>query len=106
LLQAGGWNGVGQIESAAGVKGICHDRRPTVTRQQHIGRSYTTRKNFTFIAQNSSAENIYIQSAQLNGKPLNRCWIMHGEIIAGGKLELVLEPEQNTEWGTLESKTK
>jgi len=31
---------------------------------------------------------------------------MHGEIIAGGKLELVLGPESNTEWGTLESKTK
>jgi len=60
---------------------------------------YATGKTFTISTQNNSAENIYIQSAQLNGKPLNRCWITHDEIIAGGKLDLVLGSKPNMEWG-------
>ncbi len=32
--------------------------------------------------------NIYVQSAKLNGQPLNHPWITHDEIAKGGTLEL------------------
>ncbi len=49
---------------------------------------YYSGKTFTIIADNNSDENIYIQSIKLNGKKLDRYWISHEEIVAGGVLEL------------------
>ncbi len=55
---------------------------------------------FEIASKNFSEENIYIQSATLNGKKINRSWIDYSEIAAGGKLELVLGNQPNKEWGT------
>jgi predicted alpha-1,2-mannosidase len=51
---------------------------------------------FTVIAANASRQNCYVQSARLNGEPLNRPWITHAEIAKGGTLELqmALLPEK------------
>ena len=54
---------------------------------------------FNIVARNNAPGDRYIQSATLNGKPLNRCWLDHTEIVAGGILELVLGPEPNKQWG-------
>ena len=47
-------------------------------------------KTFTIIAENVSAENMYIQSATLNGKPLDRTFITDEELKAGGELKFVM----------------
>ena len=57
-------------------------------------------ESFTVIARNQSAANDYIQSANLNGKPLTRAWITHEEIVSGGTLEFVMGPAPNKQWGT------
>lgn len=57
-------------------------------------------KDFTVIARNNSAKNIYIQSATLNGKPWNKPWIDHADIAVGAKLVLVMGPEPNKSWGS------
>ena len=44
-------------------------------------------KTFTMIAHNNSNENIYIQSAKLNGQPYTKSFITHKDIVAGGTLE-------------------
>lgn len=46
------------------------------------------------------AMNIYVQSAKLNGQPLNRDWITQAEIAAGGTLELEMGLLPNKNWGT------
>lgn len=56
-------------------------------------------KSFTIKAGNLSPENCYIQSANLNGKPLNRSWLSHDEIVKGGELVLQLGREPNKNWG-------
>jgi predicted alpha-1,2-mannosidase len=56
-------------------------------------------KTFTMTAQNNSPENIYVQSASLNGQPLTRSWITHKEITNGGELILVMGPQPNKNWG-------
>jgi len=61
---------------------------------------YAKGKLFTITASNNSEKNIYIQSAKLNGKPYNNCWIDHKDITAGGELELQMGPAPNTNWGT------
>ncbi|MBN1384482.1 MAG: GH92 family glycosyl hydrolase [Elusimicrobia bacterium] len=57
-------------------------------------------KTFVIEAVNVSEENKYIQSVSLNGKPLNRSWIKHSEIVNGGVLSFVMGPESNKKWGS------
>lgn len=56
-------------------------------------------KSFTVIAQNASWSNKYIQSATLNGKPLNQAWFTHEDLINGGTLKLVMGNRPNKNWG-------
>ena len=57
-------------------------------------------KIFTIKALNNSKENKYIQSATLNGESMNRTWISHEEITAGGTLVFEMGAEPNKKWGT------
>lgn len=50
-------------------------------------------KTFTVEALNNSDKNIYVQSAQLNGRPLHRSWLTHAELTAGGTLTLQMGPK-------------
>ena len=52
--------------------------------------NFTDGKSFEIIVKNQSPENIYIVSAKLNGRKYNQAWISHADIIAGGKLELIM----------------
>lgn len=47
-------------------------------------------RSFVIEAPETSAANRYVQSAELNGRPLNRAWLSHAEIAAGGRLVLHL----------------
>ena len=42
----------------------------------------------------------YIQSVKLNGKPLDRLWVRHEELVGGARLDFVLGPEPNRQLGT------
>jgi predicted alpha-1,2-mannosidase len=55
---------------------------------------------FTISANNVSKENIYIQSASLNGKEYNKSFIMHQEIMEGGELIFEMGSEPNHDWGS------
>ncbi|PWJ57610.1 putative alpha-1,2-mannosidase [Dyadobacter jejuensis] len=59
----------------------------------NLDAQYYSGKKFSIIARHNSPENIYIQSLQLNGKPLDRYWISHQEITDGGVLEMEMGPE-------------
>jgi predicted alpha-1,2-mannosidase len=50
-------------------------------------------RTFTVVAENNSPENIYILSATLNGKALDRTYVTYEEIMAGGVLEFVMGPQ-------------
>ncbi len=55
---------------------------------------------FRIKAVNNSDANIYIQSATLNGNPLNKLFIDHKDIMAGGELVFEMGPEPLIKWGT------
>lgn len=61
---------------------------------------YFKGKTFTVATRHNSAENVYVQSARLNGKPLDRAWLRHSEIVDGGTLELVMGPRPNKAWAS------
>lgn len=56
-------------------------------------------KTFTIITKNNSKENCYIQSATLNGKPYQKSWLHHNDLINGGELVFEMGPEPNKSWG-------
>jgi predicted alpha-1,2-mannosidase len=47
-------------------------------------------KDFIIEARNLSAKNIYVNAATLDGKPLDRAWLRHSEVVAGGRLVLTM----------------
>jgi len=61
--------------------------------------NYYQGKEFVITTENNTPENIYIQSATLNGKPLNKSWIYFKDIVNGGILNYVLGSKPNPEWG-------
>ena len=57
-------------------------------------------KRFTVIADGLSDAHTYIGSATLNGKPLDRAYLTHQEILAGGELRFAMQAEPNKTWAT------
>jgi predicted alpha-1,2-mannosidase len=55
-------------------------------------------KTFRVEAAGTSAGNRYVQSAELNGKPLNRAWLTHDELVRGGTLVLHMG-SRPSRWG-------
>ena len=64
----------------------------------NLGKYYDN-KVFTIETENVSKDNIYIQSASINGEPLERSWVTHKEIVNGGILEFEMDSSPNYEWG-------
>lgn len=60
---------------------------------------YYKGKQFVITTHNNSDSNMYIQKAELNGKPLNRFWFTHEDYAKGGTLEIWLGPEPDKSWG-------
>ncbi|HKG08592.1 MAG TPA: GH92 family glycosyl hydrolase [Pedobacter sp.] len=59
-------------------------------------------KQFVINAANNSRENVYIQSATLNGKSYSLNWIRHADIANGGVLNFVMGNTPNKQRGTAE----
>lgn len=94
------------VLSAMGLHPVC----PGDTRQEitspvfnkvsvKLDNRYGKGKLFTILASNNSAKNIYIQSAQLNGKPYKKCYIDYKDIVAGGTLKLQMGAQPSKTWG-------
>jgi len=59
-------------------------------------------KQFVVSAPANSSNNVYIQSAKLNGKVYSKNYLRHTDVMAGGLLELTMGPSE-TAWGTDEA---
>lgn len=57
-------------------------------------------KKFSIVTSNNSKENIYIQSAKLNGTEYGKSYITYADIMAGGTLNIVMGAEPNPEFGS------
>ncbi|WP_437343360.1 GH92 family glycosyl hydrolase [Rhodanobacter lycopersici] len=55
---------------------------------------------FTIVAEHLDDAHPYVGQITLNGKPLDRVYLRHGDILAGGELRFVMQAEPNRQWGT------
>lgn len=62
-----------------------------------LDKNFAGGKTFTIVAKNNSKENVYIQSAMLNGQPLSTPKLKWSDVIKGGELvfEMGSEPNKN-----------
>lgn len=58
-------------------------------------------KQFRILAEGVSDQNIYLQSAHLNGKAYKKLYLSHETLMAGGELRFVMGPQPNPEWAGL-----
>lgn len=56
-------------------------------------------KQFIIEAKNNSKQNLYIQSATLNGNPFDQNWLSYTDIVNGGALQLQMGDQPNTQRG-------
>lgn len=76
--------------------------------QYVIGRPFVERaaltlpngKRFTVVAEGLSNPNRYVGKVTLNGKPLDRSWLRHEELAAGGELRFTMQGTPNKAWAT------
>jgi predicted alpha-1,2-mannosidase len=57
-------------------------------------------KRFTVIADGLDDAHLYIGTATLNGKPLERAFLRHEDIMAGGELRFTMQAQPNKQWAT------
>lgn len=55
-------------------------------------------KTFTIVAEGLDDKHTYVGNVSLNGKPLQRTFLRHDEILAGGELRFSMQAEPNTAW--------
>lgn len=56
-------------------------------------------KTFKIVAHNNSHDNIYIQSATLNGQPYTKSYITYEDVMKGGNLTFEMGNTPNKEFG-------
>ncbi|WP_396616427.1 GH92 family glycosyl hydrolase [Lysobacter soli] len=57
-------------------------------------------KRFSVVADGLDDAHLYIGTATLNGKPLERAFLRHDEIMAGGELHFTMQAQPNKTWAT------
>lgn len=90
------------VLSAMGLYSVCPGTDQYVLGSPKFPKMTVTFENgkkLEIIAENNSPENVYIQSATLNGVPFTRNYLTYKEITDGGKLKYIMGAEPNKERG-------
>jgi predicted alpha-1,2-mannosidase len=90
------------VLSACGLYPVCPgDTRYEITGPvfEEIEIQVENGKTFVIKSNHNSAENLYIQSAKLNGEEYSQCYLDYKDIMAGGVLELEMGNTPNISWG-------
>lgn len=94
------------VISAMGLYSVCPGTDQYVLGSPVFRKTTITLENgkkFVVNAPANSRQNVYIQSARLNGKEHSRNWISYNDIMAGGTLDLEMSATPNKQRGTAEA---
>jgi predicted alpha-1,2-mannosidase len=99
--QLGSWyvmNALGLFD----VKGLADSRSVIQLGSPLFDKAQITlgnQKKLTIETKNNAKENMYVQSAEFNGKPLVNCWLYRDELMKGGSLVFTMGSQPNQNWG-------
>jgi len=104
--QIGGWYvlagmGLFDVQGGAGSTPTLQLASPLFSKIEiQLDPHYYKGGTFEIEVKGDPSKDSYIQSAFLNGEPLNECWVRWDTLVTrGGKLELVLGEKPNEQWG-------
>jgi predicted alpha-1,2-mannosidase len=60
-------------------------------------------KQLILKTRNLSESNIYIQSVKINGRPYNKAYFQHNDLMQGGEIVFEMGSQPNPGWGTKEA---
>ena len=60
-------------------------------------------RTFNVVADHMDDAHPYVGAVTLNGKPLDRVYLRHAEILAGGELHFTMQATPNEQWGQAEA---
>jgi predicted alpha-1,2-mannosidase len=104
--QSGAWYtmsamGLFEMDGGCALRPIYEIGSPVFDRVViHLDPKYYPGRRFVIEARHNSPQNVYIQSATLNGKAINQPWIYHSDVMKGGELVLEMGPQPNKNWGS------
>ena len=93
------------VLSALGIYSVCPGTDQYVIGSPLFEKATIVLENgntFVIEAENNGPENVYIQSATLNGLPYSKNWITYEDIMQGGTLRFQMSNQPNYERGTEE----
>ncbi|RYY55125.1 MAG: glycoside hydrolase family 92 protein [Chitinophagaceae bacterium] len=91
------------VLSAMGFYSVCPGTDQYVFGSPLFGKMTLTLENgkqFVINAKGNNASNVYIKEAKLNNQSYTRTYIRHGDIVAGGQLDLEMSAQPQTSRGT------
>ena len=56
-------------------------------------------KEFTISIKDNKPENTFIQGMKLNGKSYTKAYLLHKDLVKGGKLEVTMGAKPSKTWG-------
>lgn len=87
------------------VKGFT-DARPIIQLGSPLFDKVTIRlgngRELVIEAKNNSRQNVFVQKVEMNGKPLDNCWLYRDELMKGGRLVFTMGASPNMNWGVKE----
>ncbi len=104
--QMGAWYvmsalGLFEMDGGASVDPVYEIGSPLFEKASiHLDEKYYPGGTFIIEAKNVSNKNRYVQSATLDGKPLNKPWFYHADLVDGGSLVLEMGDKPNKHWGS------
>lgn len=103
--QLGAWYvlaamGLFDVQGGADIRPVVQIGSPQFDRIEiDLGEMNSGGGTFVIETRNNSPENYYVQSAKLDGKPLDSCRFYRDMIKGSGKLVLDMGPEPSRQWG-------
>jgi len=94
------------VLSAMGIYSVCPGTDQYVIGSPEFKKVTITMesgKKFVIEADDNSKQNVYIRSAELNGKPYQHNWISYQDIINGGVFHLQMDSQPNYQRGLAEA---
>lgn len=98
--------GLFQIEGGTRVEPFYEIESPSLKKiTLDLGGRFNRGEKFTIEAKNTNRTNMYVQSVQLNGKPLQDFKLPASELLKGESLILEMGPEPNKNWSVVREET-
>lgn len=92
--------GLFQVDGGAGIDSGYEITSPIFNRVTiHLNQAYYPGKSFVISTENNTSENMYIQSAKLNGKDWEKYHFPRKLLTEGGELKITLGDQPNKAWG-------